>query len=101
MGAEELLGKIGIEPDKPILLITAHEALDRLMDTAKEYCSNNIRFDKMTKEEIQTLLSSYAECVFDYHPENSHQERAALVQNSHILKKYGLTNEDYNSLDFC
>jgi hypothetical protein len=47
------------------------------------------------------LLDSYSECIVDYHPENYHQERAALLANFDMLKQYGLTSDDYNSLDLC
>ena len=95
-----LLKRKGIKPEKSVLAITAEEALENLLETIEEYCPN-LKMDKMTKEDISTILNSYADCVYNYHPESQHQERAVLLKNFEMLKQYGLTENDYDSLDFC
>ena len=67
-----LLKKVDINPDDPILLITAGEALENLLEAIEEYCPN-LRISKMKKEDIKTLLESYGNCIVDYHPEAHHQ----------------------------
>lgn len=100
MKVNKLLTKEGIKPDKPVLLITAEEAFSNLVEVIREYCPH-LKVDKMSKENILCLLNSYADCVVNYHPENHHQERATLLRNFKMLKRYGLSDEDYESLDFC
>ncbi|RCK75827.1 MAG: hypothetical protein IGBAC_1102 [Ignavibacteriae bacterium] len=46
------------------------------------------------------MPSDYADAVITYHPNDYHQERAALLKNEDILKKYGLTEVDIEMLDF-
>lgn len=94
-----LLKKIGINPNGPILLITAEEALENLLEAIEEYCPH-LKINKMEKKDIEILLDSYSDCIIDYHPEDHHQERAALLKNFEMLKSYRLTDEDYNSIDF-
>ena len=94
------LKRKGIKPEKSVLLITAEEALENLLETIEEYCSD-LKIDKIAKEDISTLFNSYAECVIDFHPENHHQERAVLLKNFDMLKQYGMTDDDYEALDFC
>lgn len=100
MDTKELLKKANLNPDEPVLSITAEEALESLSEAIEEYCPN-LEINKITKEDIATLLNSYANCVLNYHQENSHQERAALIENFEMLKRYGLTDDDYESIDFC
>jgi len=100
MNPSTLLKTKGIKPEDSVLLISAEEALENLLETIEEYCPN-LEIDKMTKDDISTLLNSYADCVYNYHPENQHQERAVLLKNFEMLKQYGLTEDDYDSLDFC
>lgn len=100
MKPSTLLKTKGMKPEESVLLITAEEALENLLETIKEYCPY-LEIDKMTKEDISTLLNSYADCVYNYHPESQHQERAVLLKNLEMLKQYGLTEDDYDSLDFC
>ena len=95
-----ILKKAGIKPDEPILLITAEEAMEKLFETIEEYCPN-LKINEMSKKDLLALFNSYGDCIVDYHPENYHQERAALLANFDMLKQYGLTSDDYNSLDFC
>jgi len=61
----------------------------------------NIDFTKLSKEELEKLLSDYADAIDSYHPENYHRERAALLKNGTMLKTYGLINEDIIRLDFA
>ena len=95
-----ILRRIGINSEKPVLAITTEEALENLLEAIEEYAPQ-LKIDKISKEDIETLLDSYSECIVDYHPEAYHQERAALLQNFEMLKRYGLTDDNYNSLDFC
>lgn len=99
MKPSTILNKVGINPDEPILLITAEEALENLLEAIEEY-SPNLKINRLTKKDIEDLLDSYSECIINYHPENYHQERAALLDNIEMLRRYGLTDEDYNSIDF-
>lgn len=99
MEVEELLKKMDVSPDESVLCITAGEAMMRLLETVEEYCPN-LHMGRMSKEDLSSLLRSYGSCVIDYHPESHHQERATLLENFEILKKYGLTDDDYDSLDF-
>jgi hypothetical protein len=95
-----LLKRAGIKPNEPVLLITAEEAMENLSEAIEECCPH-LKINKMKKDDIETLLESYSECIVDYHPENYHQERAALLRNFEMLQQYGLTADDYNSIDFC
>jgi len=100
MNNPKLLAKLGIKSNEPILLITAKEAMENLLEAIEEFCPN-LEIDKMTKEDLLALLNSYSASVLNYHPEDRHQERAALLANFEMLKRYGLTDDDYDSLDFC
>lgn len=100
MKPSTLLKRKGIKPEESVLLITTEEALENILETIEEYCPN-LKIGKMTKEDISTLLKSYAECVIDYHPESQHQERAVFLRHFEMLKQYGLTDDDYKTLDFC
>lgn len=100
MNARELLKKLNINPDEPVLLITAEEALENILDAVEEYCPE-LKIEEMKREEILTLLKSYGGAVINYRPEKYHQERSALIENFDTLKKYGLPDKDYNSIDFC
>ena len=60
-----------------------------------------LRIGEMTHEDIESLLRSYNRCVMSYHPENYHQERGTLLRNFEMLRRYGLTDDDYSSIDFC
>lgn len=100
MKALRLLKKAGINLNEPVLLITAEEALGNLLEAIEEYCPD-MKINKMTKEDLQALLNSYNDCVSKYHPENYHQERVALLENFEMLRRYGLTDEDYPCIDFC
>lgn len=100
MSSQKILKKVGIKPDEPILLVTAKEAIQNLLETIKEYCPS-LKIDKIAKEDIKTLLNSYGACIVEYHPEHHHQERAVLLKNFEILKRYGSKDEDYELIDFC
>jgi len=100
MKVSTILQNVGIDPDEPVLSISAEEAINNILEAIEEYCPN-IEIDKMSKKELLSLILCYGNCVVNYHPEDYHQERAALLKNFEMLKKFGLTNEDYNTLDFC
>lgn len=100
MNSQKILKKVGIKPDEPILLVTAKEAIQNLLETIKEYCPG-LKIDKMTKEDIKTLLDSYGACIIEHHPEHHHQERALLLRNFEMLRKYGSKDENYELIDFC
>lgn len=99
MKASILLKKAGINPDEPISFGTAEEAMEYLLEAIEEYCPD-LEIDKMTREDIKSLLNSYVDCVIKYHPENYHQERGALLNNFDMLRCYGLTDDDYHAIDF-
>jgi hypothetical protein len=90
-----------MRPGDPILSISAEEAILNLLEAVEEYCYSDLRIEEMKKEDIETLLRSYGDAVITYHPEGHHQERAALLKCFDMLKQYGLTDDDYESLDFC
>jgi len=100
MESSILLKRAGIDPNEPIILLTAEKSLENLLEAIEEYCPN-LEIDKMTRKDILRLFNSYSNCVNNYHPENCHQERAALMENFEMLKRYGLTDDDYDSMDFC
>jgi hypothetical protein len=100
MKPSTLLKRKGMKPEDSVLLITAEEALENILETIDDYCPH-LKIDKITKEDISALLNSYADCVYNYHPENQHQERAVLLKHFDMLKQYGMTDDDYEALDFC
>jgi KaiC/GvpD/RAD55 family RecA-like ATPase len=100
MKPSTLLKRTGIDSEERVLLITAEEAMENLLKAIEEFCPH-LKINKMKKENIEALLDSYSDSIINYHPENYHQERAALLENIEMLKSYGLTNDDYNSIDFC
>lgn len=100
MDMSDLLKKKDFDPDRPVVLITARESLENLLEAIKEYCPH-LKIGEMTHEDIESLLSSYNRCVISYHPENYHQERGTLLRNFEMLRRYGLTDDDYSSIDFC
>ena len=100
MEVSSFLKKVGVDPDMPVLLITAKESLENFLETIEEYCPH-LEMDKMAKKDIEALLNSYGDCIINYHPENYHQERGALLKNFEMLQHYGLTDVDHNSIDFC
>lgn len=95
-----LLKRAGISPDEPISFGTAEAAMEYLLEAIEEYCPD-LEVDKMTHKDIKSLLNSYVDSVIMYHPENYHQERGALLNNFEMLRRYGLTDDDYNYIDFC
>jgi len=100
MKTEEILRRIGIGPNMHIFCITTEEALDNLCSVISDYCPH-IDLTKISRKDMLKLLSDYGSCVVLYNPEDNHQERAAILQNADILRKYGLTDEDIAILDFC
>lgn len=101
MDAKKFLEKLNIEPEQQILSISAEEAILNLLEAVEEYCSSDLRIEETRKEDIEALLRSYGDAIITYHPEDYHQERAALLKCFDMLKQYGLTEDDYESLDFC
>lgn len=99
MNAKKILSSNQISPSKIILKITAEEALGSFEEMLDEF-SLKIDFGKLSKEEMGKLLFDYADAVVFYHPDDFHQERAAFLKNEETLKKYGLTDDDIDALDF-
>ncbi|MBL7197300.1 MAG: hypothetical protein ISS47_04325 [Candidatus Omnitrophica bacterium] len=99
MKAEQLLQLKGIDATKPVLEINRLEVLENLLEAIKEFCPN-LKVKSMSKNDLEIILDSLGNTIVNYHPENYHQERAALLANSEMLKKYGLTDQDIQSLDF-
>jgi hypothetical protein len=95
----KILKSKDIDPEKPVLTISREEALERLIETAQEFCPS-LRIESMSKKDLETLLDSLGEATINYHPENYHQERAVLLENSEMLKGYGITEEEIKALDF-
>ena len=99
MNAIKILQSVGINPNDSTFSLDNEEAVEKLLEFIKEW-ELRIKVGKINKEDWETLLSSYADSIIDYHPENDHQERGAFLRNEQMLKKYGLTNEDIQRLDF-
>lgn len=95
----KILKSKGIDPNEPVLEISREEVLERLIEAIEEFCPS-LRVETMSKNNLETLLDSLGNATINYHPENYHQERAALLENSEMLRKYGLTDEEINGLDF-
>ena len=100
MNAKELLKQKGIDPDEAVFRIGREEAVERLLEFVKEW-ELSIKINDISKKDWITLLSSYSDAIVDYHPENAHQERGAFLKSEKMLRKYGLTSEDIQRLDFC
>ena len=99
MNVKKLLSSKQISPSKIVLQITAEEALSSIKDMLVEF-SLKIDFNKLSKEELENLLFDFADAVIMYHPDDYHQERAAILINETVLKKCGLTDDDIDALDF-
>lgn len=100
MDAIKILQSLGLKSSDTIFSLNKEEAMERLLEFIKEW-ELRIQVKKINKEDMETLFSSYADSIIDYHPENDHQERGAFLRNQQMLKKYGLTDEDVKRLDFC
>jgi len=100
MNATKILQSAGLNPNDSIFPLDNEEAVERLLEFIEEW-KLQIQVKKISKEDWKTLLSSYADSIVDYHPENDHQERGAFLRNEEMLMKYGLTQEDITRLDFC
>lgn len=100
MNAEKLLKQKGIDSNKLVLQIDREEALENIMEAIEEYCPS-IKLEKMLKKDLEALVDSLGENIVNYHPEDYHQERGALLSSIEILKKYGLTDEEEDAIDFC
>ncbi len=99
MKPRKILKSKGIAINEPVLLIDKEEALERLMEAVGDFCPS-LKIEKMSKNDLEILLDSLGETIINYHPENYHQERAALLRNNEMLKHYGLKDEDIKALDF-
>lgn len=97
---DQLLSSKNINPSLSILTISTEEALSSIQEALGEF-EIKLDFNKFAKEELEKLLSDYVGAVINYHPDDYHQERAALLKNSDILLKYGLTEDDIEILDFA
>ena len=100
MNATKILKSVGLKPGEGVFSLDYKEAMGRMLEFIKEW-ELRIKIEKISKEDWETLFSSYADSIINYHPENDHQERGAFLMNENMLKKYGLTNEDVVRLDFC
>ena len=100
MKAIEILQSVGLKSNDSVFSLNYGQAVERLLEFIKEW-ELQIKVEKISKEDWETLFSSYADSIIDYHPENDHQERGAFLRNKQMLKKYGLTDEDIQRLDFC
>ncbi|MBI4360071.1 MAG: hypothetical protein HY564_03180 [Candidatus Jacksonbacteria bacterium] len=100
MNATKILQSVGLNPNVSIFSLDNEEAMEKLLEFIEEW-ELPIQVKKISKEDWEALLSSYADSIIDYHPENDHQERGAFLRNKQMMKKYGLTDEDIRRLDFC
>lgn len=100
MNAIKILQSVGLNPSNSVFSLDNEEAVEKLLEFIKEW-ELRIKVKKISKEDWEILLNSYADSIIDYHPEDDHQERGAFLRNEKMLKKYGLTNEDVKRLDFC
>lgn len=99
MNTKQLLASKQISPSSAILEITAEEAVYQINEALLEF-SIDLDLNRLSKEELQKLLSDFADAVVNYHPDDYHQERAALLRNQDMLLKYGLSEDDIEELDF-
>ena len=99
MNTKQLLQQKGIDPDKPVLQMKRDEALESLMAAIEEYCPS-VKIEKMSKKDLEALVDSLGENIINYHPEDYHQERGALLDNITALQKCGLTDKEENGIDF-
>mgnify|MGYP001558299191 CR=1 FL=1 len=99
MNPLKILKSKGINPKESVLIINKAEALERLVEAIAEFCPD-LKVESMSKNDLEILLDSLGDTTVNYHPENYHQERAALLEHSEMLRKYGLTDEEIKSLDF-
>ena len=99
MNAQNLLKQKGIDSNKLVLQINREESLISIMEAINEFCPN-VKIEKMSKEDLEILIDGLGENIINYHPENYHQEKSTLLSCSSILRKYGLTDYEYETLDF-
>lgn len=100
MNAENLLKQKGIDLNKPVLQISREESLSSIINAIEIYCTS-VKIENMSKEDLENFIDNLGDSIINYHPENYHQERSTLLNCSNMLRKYGLTNEEYEALDFC
>ncbi|MCK5475727.1 MAG: hypothetical protein KAI71_04065 [Candidatus Pacebacteria bacterium] len=100
MNAEKLLKQKGINPDELVLRIDREEALVGIMEAIEEYCPS-VKIEKMSKKDLEGLIDSLGEDIINYHPEDYHPERSALLGYIDALKKCGMTNDEEEAIDFC
>ena len=100
MNAIKILQSVELKPSDSVFSLDYEEMMEKLLEFIEEW---DLRIDikKVSKKDWETLFSSYADSIVDYHPENDHQERGAFLRSKQMLKKYGLTDEDVRRLDFC
>lgn len=99
MNTEKILKSVGLKPSNSVFSLDYKEAMERILEFIEEW-ELPIQVKKISKKDWETLFSSYADSIIDYHTENNHQERGAFLRNEQMLKKYGLTDEDIKRLDF-
>jgi hypothetical protein len=99
MKIDEILISKQIDPSEIVLQITAEEVLNSINEMLNEF-SFTIDFNKFTKQELEKLFLDFADAVVTYHPQNYHQERAAVLENKTVFKKFGLTERKIQKLDF-
>jgi len=100
MNANELLKQKGIDSNKPVLQISREDALMSIMEAVNKYCPS-VKIEKMSKEELKSLIDDLGDSIINYHPEDYHQERSTLLNYSDVLQKYGLIDKELEMLDFC
>ena len=66
MNISKILTSKKISPSKVIMKITAEDALYSINEALEDF-SLFVDFNKFSKEELEKLLSDYADAVFIYH----------------------------------
>ena len=106
MQTKSILISKGINPKEPFLYVTKYEALERLIDFFEDWETdfpgkNAVSiFTKITKDELEVVFNAFASSIIDFHPENYHQERGAILRSWKIFEKYGFDRCDYDYVDF-
>lgn len=100
MNAAQILESKRIRSNMPALFISASDAIESIQHYA-ESAEIQLDLNQLTRDELLTLIASFGDCVITYHPEGNHQQRATLLRNFEMLKKSGLQETDFETLDFA
>ncbi len=99
MNASEILQSKKISPTTAALFISAEEAIQEMLEYAVR-ADIKLDLQLLDAEELRLLISSYGNCVVEFHPEDYHPVRAAILRNYQLLKRCGLRDPDLEIIDF-